>query len=459
MVDKDYANLEEIKNNTICLDDFDNNEEDDTSTVENRNLVIDKPEPTIEALVNKYNRGKIILQPDYQRKYVMKPMVASRLIESILLNIPLPVIYFAEEEDGSWSVVDGQQRLTSIISFVQGKYITDGKDFKLSGLKVLTELNRKSFKELDDAMQEKIMDTSLKSFVIKNSSSEEIKFEIFERLNTGSTPLNEDEIRNNLYRGEYINLLAELENDPVFDKLVAKPNFKNRMLYRGMILRFFAFYEKSYINYVPSMKTFCNKHLKDFRNMSKEKRAEYTKVFKETIDKVNYVFGENAFRRMKKQDDSNNTIWVKTRINMALYDVQMNGFIRYSKDQIIRHSEEIREAMYELMTTNIDFIDSIEMQTSNSDMVTRRFKMWLDKLEEIMKSEKTNPRLFPDEIKIELWNESPVCKLCNQRILNFDDAQVDHIIPYSEGGLTVKENGQLAHRYCNQHKSNKVKED
>lgn len=133
------------------------------------------------------------------------------------------------------------------------------------------------------------------------------------------------------------------------------------MLYRGMILRFFAFYEKSYLNYVPSMKTFCNKHLKDFRNMSKEKRAEYTKVFKETIDKVNYVFGENAFRRMKKQDDSNNTIWVKTRINMALYDVQMNGFIKYSKDQIIRHSEEIREAMYELMTTNIDFIDSIEM--------------------------------------------------------------------------------------------------
>ena len=145
MVDKDYANLEEIKNNTVCLDDFDDNEEDDTSIVENRNLVIDKPEPTIEALVNKYNRGKIILQPDYQRKYVMKPMVASRLIESILLNIPLPVIYFAEEEDGSWSVVDGQQRLTSIISFVQGKYITDGKDFKLSGLKVLTELNRKSF--------------------------------------------------------------------------------------------------------------------------------------------------------------------------------------------------------------------------------------------------------------------------------------------------------------------------
>ena len=83
MVDKDYANLEEIKNNTVCLDDFDDNEEDDTSIVENRNLVIDKPEPTIEALVNKYNRGKIILQPDYQRKYVMKPMVASRLTESI----------------------------------------------------------------------------------------------------------------------------------------------------------------------------------------------------------------------------------------------------------------------------------------------------------------------------------------------------------------------------------------
>lgn len=454
-MDKEYSSREYLENNTICIDDFDAESNDaESEVIEDKKLVTDVATPTIGSLIDKYRRGKINLQPNYQRKYVMKPIVASRLIESILINIPLPVVYFAEEGDGSWSVIDGQQRLTSIISFVEGRFLYDGKDFKLTGLNVLTELNRKKFKELDDVYQERILDTPISSVVIKKESSEDIKFEIFERLNTGSTPLNEDEIRNNIYRGNYINLLAELENNETFDKLVNKVNFKNRMLYRGMILRFFAFYEKSYLNYKPSIKQFCNRHLKDFRDMSEEKINEYQQVFKDTIDKVNIIFAENAFRRMKKSENSNDTMWVKTRINMALFDVQMYGFTRYDKEQLIRHSEEIREAMYDLMTTNIEFIDSIEMQTSNTDMVNRRFKMWLEKLEEIMKHETSNPRLFSDEIKQELWNENQTCKLCNQRIMNYDDAQVDHIMPYSKGGLTVKENGQLAHRYCNQHKGN-----
>lgn len=95
---------------------------------------------------------------------------------------------------------------------------------------------------------------------------------------------------------------------------------------------------------------------------------------------VNMVFGNNAFRRMVKDEHSNNFLWIKTRINMALYDIQMYGFTKYKKEQIIPHIDEIREAMYELMT-------------SNEDMVMRRFRMWLDKLNKIVSSEK-NLRFF-----------------------------------------------------------------
>ena len=447
--------LDELEKNSITSDDIEAVDSDEIQIIEgDRKLLIDKVDPSIEALYAKYTRHKLILQPEYQRKFVMKSQVASRLIESILLDIPLPIVYFAEEDDRSWSVIDGQQRLTSIISFIQGKFLYDNKPFKLSGLNVLTELNKKSFAELSDEYQEKILGTSIRSIVIKNESNDDIKFEIFERLNTGSIPLNEDEIRNTVYRGKYMNLLKELEENETFDKLVNKPNFKNRMLYRGMILRFFAFYEKSYINYKPSMKQFCNKHLKRFRNMDDDQIEEYKEVFKNAISCVNSVFSENAFRRMIKEENSNNFVWAKTRINMSLFDIQMYGFTRYKKEDIIRHSEEIRESMYNLMTTNQDFIDAIETRTSNTDMVNRRFKMWMDILDKIMKDDTDYPRCFSENIKIELYNQDPTCKICKQRIINIDDAHVDHIIAYSNGGRTTIDNAQITHRYCNLHKSN-----
>lgn len=446
--------INQVIENEIIKDDIEAADDEEVNIeLGKRNLITDKADPTIESLNCKYLKGKLILQPDYQRRFVMKPQIASKLIESILLNIPLPTVYLNEEDDGSWSVIDGQQRLTAIISFISGKFLYDNKEFKLSGLNVLSELNKKTFKELNEVYQEKIMNTSIRAIIIKKESNEDIKFEIFERLNTGSTPLNEDEIRNTIYRGKYMNLLNELEKNETFDKIVDKPNFKKRMLYKGMILRFFAFYEKSYEGYKPSMKQFCNRHLKVFRNMDDEQIQEYREKFKDTIDMVDMVFGKNAFRRMIK--NANDFIWIKTRINMALYDIQMYGFSKYKKEQIILHMDEIREAMYELMTTNEEFIEAIEIRTSNEDMVRRRFRIWLDKLDEIVKAEK-NPRFFSSEIKEKLYNQNPTCKLCGQKIVNIDGAQVDHILPYSKGGKTVIENAQIVHRYCNQKKNNKV---
>ena len=196
--------------------------------------------------------------------------IASKLIESILMDVPIPVIYLAEEKNGTYSVIDGQQRLTSFLSFMSGKN-PNGETFKLTGLKVLKELNRKSFSGLNDEEKNKVRKTTLNTIVIKKESNEDVKFSIFERLNTGSIKLNEDEIRNTVYRGSYINLLSELEENKTFHKVVQKENFKRRMFYRGMILRFLALSEKSYLNYQPSMKQFCNKELRDNRNLNEEK--------------------------------------------------------------------------------------------------------------------------------------------------------------------------------------------
>jgi uncharacterized protein with ParB-like and HNH nuclease domain len=135
-------------------------------------------DPEIDALHRKFKRGKLVLQPDFQRQYVWDALKASKLIESALLAIPLPIIYLSEEKDNKEYVIDGQQRLTSFFSFIDGSF-PDSKVFKLSGLRVFPDLNGKKFSELSDDIQDRIRDYNIRTITFLNDSSEELKFEIF----------------------------------------------------------------------------------------------------------------------------------------------------------------------------------------------------------------------------------------------------------------------------------------
>ncbi len=449
--------LEEILDSEMNdLDNLIESEELELEEGDNRKIVWQAKDFSIREFASMLQDGDLDLQPDYQRKYVATAKIASKLIESIIMDVPIPVIYLAEEKNGTYSVIDGQQRLTSFLSFLTGKF-PNGDNFKLTGLTVFKELNRKLFSELDSEIQNKIRKTTLHTIVIKKESNEDVKFEIFERLNTGSTMLNEDEIRNTVYRGEYVKLLAELEQNDTFHKLVQKDNYKKRMIYRGMILRFFALTEKSYLNYKPSIKQFCNKELRDNRYISPEKIKEYKERFSNCVDMVKVVFGETAFRRyIPAETENSQGNWTTTRINMALFDIQMCCFANYSKNEILRNADFIREAMLELMSNNKEFIDSILIQTSNKDMLKLRFKIWLDKLDEIVGNSGYQNRTFSYQIKKELFDRNPVCAISGQRILSIEDSEVDHILPYSKGGKTEIENAQLTLRYFNRAKNNKT---
>jgi uncharacterized protein with ParB-like and HNH nuclease domain len=195
---------EELEIDAISEDDVDLDIE-----AGQRKIIWQAKDFSIREFLTMKNDGELILQPLYQRNFVATDLIASKLIESILLDVPIPVVYLAEEQDENFSVIDGQQRLTSFLCYLEGKF-PDSRPFKLSGLKVLPDLNRKLFADLDSELQKKIRSTTIHSIIIKKESNPDIKFEIFERLNTGSTKLNEDEIRNTVYRGSYIELLAEL---------------------------------------------------------------------------------------------------------------------------------------------------------------------------------------------------------------------------------------------------------
>lgn len=420
-----------------------------------RKIIWQAKDFSIREFLTMKNDGELLLQPNYQRNYVATDLIASKLIESILLDVPIPVVYLAEEQDGSYSVIDGQQRLTSFLSFLEGKF-PDNRPFKLSGLKVLPEINRRLFIDLDLELQKKIRSTTIHSIIIKKESNPDIKFEIFERLNTGSTKLNEDEIRNTVYRGKYIDLLAELSENQGFHVLVRKDNFKKRMIYRGMILRFFALSEKSYLNYKSSMKQFSNKELRDNKDLSASKEKEYRNRFEHCLDLVKVVFGEMAFRRYMPGENGDVGKWGESQINMALYDLQMVGFVNYTKNDVLAKADLIREGLLDLMINNQQFRELLIWQTSDTDKLKKRFRIYMDMLETIIGDPSYSQRNFSLLVKQELFNANPFCAISGQKILAIEDSEVDHIIPYSKGGKTEINNAQLVLRYFNRAKKDKI---
>src|ERR1700743_395749 len=160
-----------------------------------RKIYTNLGDPEIESLHAKHKRKKLIVQPDFQRQFVWDAAKASRLIESALLGIPIPVVYISQEHDNKEYVIDGQQRLTAFFSFIDGQF-PDGTTFKLTGLKVFRELNGTTYASLKDELQDQIRYFKIRTITFDRDSNRDLKFEIFERLNTGSVQLNDQELRN-----------------------------------------------------------------------------------------------------------------------------------------------------------------------------------------------------------------------------------------------------------------------
>ena len=395
-------------------------------------------------MFRKFQRGDLILDPEFQRRYVWDNKKASLLIESILLEVPIPVIYLAEEEDGKFTVIDGQQRLRSFFRFLNN-------EFKLRGLSVLSELNGKYFKDLDKEKQRKIEDATLRVIEIRKESHSDVKFEIFERLNVGAVKLNDQELRNCIYRGKYNDLIKELAEDRDFLFLLGLKEPHKRMYDRELVLHFLAFYNQTYLKYKPPMKQFLNREMENNRNISEEKIKELRRAFKETVSMVKSVFGDKAFRRFIPGDEKDpNGRWEIRKINIGLFEIIMFGFSRYAKNQIIPLSDVIREELLHMMTSDKEFVESISGSgTTSIAKVTTRFKKWLDALERIVGTPKTEPRTFSWELKKQLYEQNPTCAICGNRIMLIDDATIDHVEHYWRGGKTIPSNARLVHRYCN----------
>src|SRR5437870_12823906 len=168
-----------------------------------RGVVTTPYDAPVRTLLDEIRDKSLIVNPPFQRQSVWKEDRQAKLIESLLLNIPIPVLYFAEDDDGSRVVVDGQQRLREVEEFHSGRY-------GLEKLEVLAALNGKRWADLSPKQGRTILSRTLRCVVISATSPPTLRFEMFERLNTGGIPLNDQELRNCVYRGALNDLLNNI---------------------------------------------------------------------------------------------------------------------------------------------------------------------------------------------------------------------------------------------------------
>lgn len=401
---------------------------------------------TISALRDKLDRGQLDLQPKFQREYVWstRPELPSRLIESLLLEIPIPPIYFGKVSDGRLEVIDGQQRLTTLVNFVTNK-------FPLRKLHRMSSLNHKFFKDLIKNQQEKILDTPIRSIVIDAGANTELRYEVFERLNRGSMTLNEQELRNCVYRGPFNDLLAELEKDTYWRKCKGREEPEGRFKEREMILRFFAFANRL-ANYTGNLKRFLNEYMGQYAPKEPQELKAHAGLFKQTMQNIYAVFGEKAARLYEISPRNNKGAW-DSKFSVTALDMQASALINRPPAKVQKAAEQIRELFLFTLLTDAELQDAISRRTGSTAQTKIRWNKFRSLVDPIIDGTLIEPRFFEFGFRKDFFDKSPICRLCNNEIHSLDDSTVDHVIPYSKGGKTIASNGQLAHRCCNARKN------
>ncbi|MBM4026243.1 MAG: hypothetical protein FJ280_12685 [Planctomycetes bacterium] len=324
--------------------------------------------------------------------------------------------------------------------------------YKLQRLDLLDTYRGKTFSTLPKDVQNKLEDSILRSFELSDSSGD-IHFIVFERLNTGGVKLNDMEIRNCLYRGTLNSLIKELARDTNFITAVNQRKFERRMQDRALVLRFLAFYERTHLKCTLGLKRFLNEFLSTYQNCPNDKAREYQKVFEKCMKASLTVFGDTAFRLksdIAKPGKFSSGEW-STRPNAAIFQVVSTSFHRYDLGQITQKADCIYEGYVDLINSDTMWVDRVRRATGESTRLKYTFDTWLERLDEIMRTSQPQDarRAFSRQLKKEMFEANPTCKLCRNKISLIDDAVIDHDSRYWLGGRTIPDNANLAHRICN----------
>ncbi len=352
------------------LDDFEEPSEDLSVKffeAKQKELVTSVVDYNLETIANLISQGVIELSPGFQRRLRWNEAKKSALIESFLMNVPVPPVFLNEDMYGKYSIIDGKQRLTAIHEFFQGTLI-------LKGLKVFKDLNGKTFETLPASFKSILQARAiLRAIIILKQSDKAIKYEVFRRLNTGGVALNAQEIRNSVAPSQFNDLLLELSENKKFHTLLGIKSKDNSYTYQTMrdvefILRYFTF-KDIWGNFSGGFKISMDQFMDDNRKTTSGKLNEMKKEFLNTLDVVEACFGENAFKRYMPEKGR----W-RQLVLASLYDAQMFSCHGLTVTNVAPYKDEIIHE-YKKLFSSQEFRKSIDAGTNTPTYFIRRISM------------------------------------------------------------------------------------
>lgn len=339
--------------------------DDDEPEVKNippqqRRLLTETADYTVSTLFSLLTEQKIKI-PNFQRGYVWNRSQASRLIESLIIQCPIPVVYLSQEPNGDLIVIDGQQRLSSIKYFLSDA-------IALQGLTAYPELNDYTASQLDPRILDHIKNRTIRCITILKDTHPQIKYDVFERLNTGSVKLNAHELRNGLNQGLLMNTINALSASKDFKELTSTKR-DPRMKSSELVLRFFALKEDRH-NYEKPLSSFLDQFASKNRTAPPEKIDAWKKDFVTAKDLCWKYFGKEAFKMYNSEQEKFGGF------NSAIYDAQMVGISECENAVVLAGDADphaVKVAFINLFK-DTQFVASVQRATSDEASVSRRIQ-------------------------------------------------------------------------------------
>ncbi len=319
---------------------------------------------SIDTLIARLRNEEIDMNTAFQRKAnLWSEDVQSRLIESLMLKLPLPAFYFDASNDEKWLIVDGLQRLSALKRFVLEE------QFTLTGLDILKSYDNKNlyFSDLPRMMQRRILEANITCFLISPGTPQKVKYNVFKRINTGALSLNEMEIRNALNQGKASTFLKDFTESQQFRALIELPN--ERMEDRELILRCIAFILTDYRKYESPLGSFLDRAMEDLQVVDDEKLRWLEKVICRSLALSAQLLGKDRFSRSIINSG------IRYRLNSALFEVWIATLSSLEKNEInalLDNQMQLRND-YILLFTDKSFNDSITSSTASKKAVMTRF--------------------------------------------------------------------------------------
>lgn len=324
---------------------------------EKRILRTEQYDFSVSTLISMMEKGEVTI-PEFQRRYVWSDRQASRLVESLIIQCPIPVIYLNQEKNETFSVIDGNQRLNSLKRFAEDA-------FTLSGLTSYPELIGLSYSQLDKRFQRHISNRVLRCTVILKETHPQVKFDVFERLNSGAVALTRQELRHGLYYGSLLKRASLLAKEMKLESHFGSRRDK-RMKAEELVIRYWALQE-GLAMYEKPLASFISSFAETNRNLAGDDLEQLSEDIRTARTRAVQLFGPHCFSFSQEGT---------SRFNAAVFDAQMLACSKLSETKFQRlrtRREDIREA-YEELQTNPEYAKSVTLATSDKAALQGRIQ-------------------------------------------------------------------------------------